>query len=152
MDDDKVPQDVRDTWWCGLHQVSVEPPTDFAKPITYVLPKRRPVRTGLTVRTFTSSDAKDWHEVTGGATTPASFKQKAFGFGITPGCSTLPFGLTGCNAVPCGGFGAFGINQNDQTQGSMTGTALTPQFEQSFRPEQIKDGTSNTIAILIGLH
>lgn len=131
--------------------MSIQPRVDFAKPVTYALPTRRPLTAGLTVRAFSSADLKDWGEVKAGSTSAAAPKQLGFG-GTT--CRTVPFGFTSCstNNFGFGGdFGAFGVNVSDRLQSSITGTALSQQFGQAFRPARISDGTSNIIAILIGI-
>jgi len=152
VDDSKVPQNVADTWWCGLYQVTVEPQVTFAKPISYALPTRRAVPSGLTVRAFSSIDSKNWKETI--ASGPAGTN-----------CVTMPFAFVTCTTTQVcpafggcpasglggfGGFGAFGVNSGDRTQASSTSTTLTQQFGTTFKPAQISDGTSNIIAILIG--
>jgi hypothetical protein len=166
VDDDKVPQGARDTWWCGLYQMSITPRVDFTKPIAYALPTRRPIPAGLNVRAFASADSKDWREQTTSPVGSSPFTARLqFGSGF--GCQTMPFGYTTCSNTPaCGGsgfstgcpfgggsgFGAFGVNSTDRVQGSITGAALSQQFGTTVQPTQIQDGTSNTIiAILIGL-
>ncbi|MEO8027940.1 MAG: hypothetical protein ABI823_15755 [Bryobacteraceae bacterium] len=160
VEDDKVPQSAKDSWWCSLYQITVEPNIAFSKPIVYAFPARRGLTPGLAVRAFSSADGKTWQEATAppasnGAKSdgrfPGGFGQFGGGFAT---CTTVPFGFTTCSSLGgfgVGQFGAFGVDQSLRLTGSITGTSLTTQFGVPFKPAQISDGTSNIIAILIGI-
>jgi len=173
VEDDKVPQNAKDTWWCALFNLSIEPAVSFAKPIVYSFPTRRGLTPGLAVRAFASADGKAWQEISAPPATAPSKEAATFpqglgnfgGFGTT--CTTIPLNVLVCSSTGqllgglgqfggglgggIGGIGAFGVDQTTRIAGTITATALTTQFGVPFRPSQIQDGTSNIIAILIGI-
>ncbi|MBI2687880.1 MAG: hypothetical protein HYX27_16350 [Acidobacteria bacterium] len=153
IDNDRLPKTENPLWWCGLYRVSITPQEQAAKQFAFAFPNRRALTPGLPVSVVSNDD--------GAWTKQAS---RALGFNQFGGFNCgLGFGFNACfgtpafcnfNCPPSGGFNqfGFGVLSSDRLRSTVTSTQLTTTFGVTTTPiSSIKDGTSNIIAILIGI-
>lgn len=61
IDDQNIPQAVKDTWWCALVQIDSDAPVKLLKPILIGLPTRQILTPGMKVQLLTRNpDSRDW--------------------------------------------------------------------------------------------
>lgn len=153
IDNDLLPKTEETLWWCGLYKVSLSPAEQPAKAFSFLFPTRRSVTPGLTVTSVSNTD-NSWVK--------AAADNRAIGFGVGSGLGSQcfpQFGGMACRGSFGGGFGGGGFNQvgfgvkaGDRVNSNVTAAQLSSSFGVPTTPvSAIRDGTSNIIAILIGL-
>ena len=165
VEDEKMPKNAEGTWWCARYAFTLSPAAATQKKISFAIPTRRGLTPGLDVRLFGRTETDDWREF---GTLPSSAIRKEpreLGFGGS-NCVTVPFQYVTCtNFATGGGFGfgglgstggltgGFGVSTVDRSVSTVNGQTLSVKTGQVTNAAStlITDGTSNIIAILIGL-